>query len=137
MTNLTVIENRISAVKKYLKILERYKKYSAKEIEEDLDIRGAVERYLYLAIQATIDLAEAVISYKNLRKPSSMSETFHILNEEDIISPDLKTKMSKMVGFRNIIAHDYEEINYEIVFEILQKGLSDIEEFTKIISGIN
>lgn len=137
MTNLTVIENRISAVKKYLKILERYKKYSAKEIEEDLDIRGAVERYLYLAIKATIDLAEAVISYKNLRKPSSMSETFHILNEEDIISPDLKTKMSKMVGFRNIIAHDYEKINYEIVFEILQKGLSDIEEFTKIISGIN
>ncbi len=137
MTNLTVIENRISAVKKYLKILERYKKYSAKEIEEDIDIRGAVERYLYLAIQATIDLAEAVISYKNLRKPSSMSETFHILNEEDIISPDLKTKMSKMVGFRNIIAHDYEEINYEIVFEILQKGLSDIKEFTKIISGIN
>ncbi len=137
MTNLTVIENRISAVKKYLKILERYKKYSAKKIEEDLDIRGAVERYLYLAIQATIDLAEAVISYKNLRKPSSMSETFHILNEEDIIFPDLKTKMSKMVGFRNIIAHDYEEINYEIVFEILQKGLSDIEEFTKIISGIN
>lgn len=137
MTNLTVIENRISAVKKYLKILERYKKYSAKEIEEDLDIRGAVERYLYLAIQAAIDLAEAVISYKNLRKPSSMSETFHILNEEDIISPDLKTKMSKMVGFRNIITHDYEEINYEIVFEILQKGLSDIEEFTKIISGIN
>lgn len=137
MTNLTVIENRISAVKKYLKILERYKKYSAKEIEEDLDIRGAVERYLYLAIQATIDLAEAVISYKNLRKPSSMNETFHILNEEDIISPDLKTKMSKMVGFRNIIAHDYEEINYEIVFEILQKGLSDIKEFIKIISGIN
>jgi len=137
MTNLTVIENRISAVKKYLKILERYKKYSVKEIEEDLDIRGAVERYLYLAIQTTIDLAEAVISYKNLRKPSSMSETFHILNEEDIISPDLKTKMSKMAGFRNIIAHDYEEINYEIVFEILQKGLSDIEEFTKIISGIN
>lgn len=137
MTNLTVIENRISAVKKYLKILERYKKYSAKEIEEDLDIRGAVERYLYLAIQATIDLAEAVISYKNLRKPSSMNETFHILNEEDIISPDLKTKMSKMVGFRNIIAHDYEDINYEIVFEILQKGLSDIKEFIKIISGIN
>lgn len=137
MTNLTVIENRISTVKKYLKILERYKKYSAKEIEEDLDIRGAVERYLYLAIQATIDLAEAVISYKNLRKPSSMNETFHILNEEDIISPDLKTKMSKMVGFRNIIAHDYEDINYEIVFEILQKGLSDIKEFIKIISGIN
>ncbi len=73
MTNLSVIENKISAAQKHLKILERYKKYSEKEIEEDLDIRGAFERYLSLAIQSTIDLAEAVISYKNFRKPSTMS----------------------------------------------------------------
>jgi uncharacterized protein YutE (UPF0331/DUF86 family) len=135
MTNLSVIENKISATQKYLNILERYKKYTEKEIEEDLDIRGAFERYLYLAIQSTIDLAEAVISYKNLRKPSTMSETFYILNEEGIISSDLKTKLSKMVGFRNIIAHDYEKINYEIAYSILQEGLNDIYAFLRTISA--
>jgi hypothetical protein len=46
MTNLSTIENRISAVQKYLKILERYKKYSRKEIETNIDLRGAIERYL-------------------------------------------------------------------------------------------
>ncbi len=135
MTNLSVIENKISAAQKYLKILERYKKYTEKEIEEDLDIRGAFERYIYLAIQSTIDLAEAVISYKNLRKPSTMSEAFYILNEEGIISSDSKTKMSKMVGFRNLIAHDYDEINYEIAYSILQEGLNDIYEFLRTISA--
>jgi uncharacterized protein YutE (UPF0331/DUF86 family) len=134
MTNISVIENKISSAQKYLKILDRYKKYTVKEIEEDLDIRGAFERYIYLAIQSTIDLAEAVISYKNLRKPSTMSEAFYILNEEGIISSDLKTKMSKMVGFRNLIAHDYDEINYEIAYSILQKGLNDIHEFLRVIS---
>ena len=134
MTNLSAIENKISATQKYLKILERYKKYTEKEIEEDLDIRGAFERYIYLAIQSAIDLAEAVISYKNLRKPSTMSEAFYILNEEGIISSDLKTKMSKMVGFRNLIAHDYDEINYEIAYSILQEGLNDIYEFLRTIS---
>ncbi len=137
MTNISVIENKISAAQKYLKILERYKKYTEKEIEEDLDIRGAFERYLYLAMQSTIDLAEAVISYKSFRKPSTMSEAFYILNEEDIIASDLKTKMSKMVGFRNIIAHDYEKIDYKIAFSVLQEGLNDIEEFLRIISGLS
>ncbi len=131
MTNISVIENKISSARKYLKILDRYKKYTVKEIEEDLDIRGAFERYIYLAIQSTIDLAEAVISYKNFRKPSTMSEAFCILNEEDIISSDLKTKMSKMVGFRNLIAYDYDEINYEIAYSILQENLSDIHEFLR------
>lgn len=136
MADLAVIENKISSVKKYLKILERYKKYSRGEIEANLDLRGAMERYLYLAVQATIDLAEAIIAYKNLRKPTTMSEAFCILNEEKIIPEDLTEKMVKMTGFRNVIAHDYEKINYDILCVVLQKGLKDIENFLAKISKI-
>lgn len=136
MTNLSTIENKISAIQKYLKILEGYKKYSRKEIEENIDIRGAVERYLYLASQAVIDLAEAVISFKNFRKPNTLTESFYILNEENIISRELTEKMAGMVGFRNVIAHDYETVNYDIVYDILQNKLKDIEEFIEIIKKI-
>ena len=129
MTNKSVIENRISLTKKYLKILERYKKYSQAEIEKDVDIRGAVERYLYLAVQSAIDLSEAVISYRNFRKPSTMAESFRILVEEKIISDELSDKLARMTGFRNIIAHDYGEIDYAIVYDILKNGLKDIETF--------
>lgn len=136
MTNLSVIENKISAVKKYLKILERYEKYSKREIEKNLDIKGAVERYLYLAIQSTIDLAEAVIAFKNFRKPATMGEAFYILNEEGIIESELTEKMVKMTGFRNVIVHDYEKIDYDIVYNILHQKLKDIEYFFKKISGV-
>ena len=136
MTTTVVIENKISSVRKYLKLLERYKKYSQREIENDVDIKGAVERYLYLATQATIDLAEAILSYKKFRKPTTMSESFHILNEEKIISDDLAEKMIGMVGFRNIVAHDYEKISYDIIYDVLQKRLGDIEEFLNVISKI-
>lgn len=133
MTNLSVIENKISAIRKYLKILERYKKYSQQEIANDIDIRGASERYLYLVVQATIDLAEAVIAYRNYRKPDTLSEAFYILNEEGIISSELTDKMVGMAGFRNVIAHDYEKINYEKVYEVLHGGLRDIEEFISVV----
>ena len=136
MTNLKTIENKISLVKKYLKILERYQKYSQKELEENIDLKGALERYLYLSAQSTIDLAEAIISYKNFRKPTSMSESFSILNEEGIISTELTNKMIGMVGFRNVVTHDYDKINYDIVYDVLQNKLKDIEELLKIISKI-
>ena len=125
MTNINVIENKISSIKKYQKILERYKKYSKKEIEDDIDIRGAAERYLYLLTQSTIDLAEAIISYKNFRKPSTMSEAFYILNEEKMISKELTQKMVKMVGFRNVIAHVYENIDYNIVYNVMKNSQKD------------
>jgi uncharacterized protein YutE (UPF0331/DUF86 family) len=136
MTNLTVIENKISSIKKYLNILENYRSLSQKDIVDDIDKRGAVERYLYLAIQATIDLSEAVISFKNYRKPSTMSESFHILREENVITAELTDQMVKMTGFRNVIAHDYEDLNYDIVYDVLQNRLKNVGDFIDIISRI-
>ena len=131
MTSSSVIENKISSVKKYLKILENYKGYSKDELEKDINIKGAVERYLYLAIQSTIDLAEAVISYKEIRKPATLGETFYILEEEKIIDTKLREELVKMVGFKNIIAYDYEKINYN-----LQNKIKDIENFGEIIKKL-
>jgi len=133
MTNYSVIENKISYLEKYLSILKSYKKYSREQIEKDVDIKGMVERYLYLLAQSAIDLAEAVLSLKNLRKPTTFSETFIILEEAKIIDGTLAEKMIRMVGFRNILAHDYAEINYDIVYDVLQNKLSDIEEFIQQI----
>lgn len=133
MTNIAVIENKVSSVKKYLKILGRYKKYSKQELESDVDIRGALERYLYLAAQAIIDLSEAVVAFKEFRKPNAMSESFYILEEEGVVPAKLAEKLAGMAGFRNVIAHDYEKINYDIVYEVLHKGLGDIEKFLAAI----
>ena len=136
MTNNAVVENKISAIRKYLKILERYKKYSQEEIENDIDLRGALERYLYLAVQATIDLADAAVSAHKLRKPTTMNEAFYVLEENNIIEKDLLEKMVQMTGFRNIVAHDYEKIDYNIVYDILQNKLEDIESFIRKIEKL-
>lgn len=131
MTNISVIETKISSIRKYLKILKNYQKYSRKEIEGNLTLRGATERYLYLITQAAIDLAEVVISLKSFRRPNSYSETFHILKEENFISSDLTEKLAKMAGFRNIIAHDYENLDFRVIYDVLKNRLIDIEKFFK------
>ena len=64
-----------------------------------------------------------------------MSEAFYILNEEKIIPAELTAKMVGLVGFRNIVAHDYEKIDYDIVYDILQNRLEDIKKFlTKLLN---
>jgi len=129
MTNFSAVENKITAIKKYLSIAKKYQKYSQEEIEKTPDLKGAVERYLYLVCQASIDLAEAVISIKNFRKPTTYRESFKILGEEEILPDEVVEKLIKMAGFRNFIAHDYSEIDYSKVYDVLQNGLNDIEDF--------
>ncbi|MBU1166901.1 DUF86 domain-containing protein [Patescibacteria group bacterium] len=136
MTKQNVVENKLSSVQKYLKILERYQDYSQQEIETDIDLRGSVERYLYLAVQSTIDLAESIVASKDFRKPTTMSESFLILEEEKIIDSEMAETMIKMTGFRNIVAHDYEDLDYKIVYNALHKGLNDIKKFLLIAKKV-
>ncbi|MCX6576355.1 MAG: DUF86 domain-containing protein, partial [Candidatus Aminicenantes bacterium] len=60
----------------------------------------------------------------------------YILHEEKIISSALAEKMARMVGFRNIIAHDYEKLDYGIVYDVLQRRLKDVAAFLAKISAV-
>jgi len=127
MTSIEVIENKISFIQQHLGYLERYKKFSKDEIVAQQDLRGAVERFMFLVVQATIDLAEATISLKHLRKPTSMAEVFEILLEVSLIKPDLCRCLVQMVGFRNILVHGYQKLNYDILYAALQNGDKDVQ----------
>jgi uncharacterized protein YutE (UPF0331/DUF86 family) len=133
MSNLAVIEKKISSIKKYLKLLQRYKGLNQDKIEADQDLKGAVERYLYLATQATIDLGEGVIALNGFRRPGTYTDIFYILEEENFITKDISEKLVEMSKFRNVIAHDYEKIDFSIVFDALQDRLVDIEGFIKVV----
>lgn len=135
MTSINVIENNVSTIRKYLSILDRYEGFTRDEIEANVDIRGAVERYLYLASQSTIDLAEIIIAYKKLRKPATMAESFHILREAGVISGELMKRLVQLTGFRNVIAHAYEDLDYDIVFNALHGGKQDIIAFIEAVDS--
>lgn len=132
MTDIDILKRKLSEIEKYFQILKPLKKKSKEVIKKDPITYGAVERYLYLLCQATIDFAEAVISYSNLRKPGSYGEVFEILSEGDgLISRPLSLKMVKMTGFRNVLAHAYGEVDFEKLYTVLTKDIDDIKEFVK------
>ena len=133
MTNIDVLKNKISEIQKYFQLLKNYQNVKKDDLLKDVTLKGAVERYLYLICQATIDFAEALISYLNLRAPSTYGEIFEILGEQKLISKEMVLKMKKMTGFRNILAHAYGEINIDIMLDVLKKDISDFNLFIKEI----
>lgn len=127
------LESKISALRKYLKLLDRYRAMDIEAIKADQDLSGAVERYLYLAAQAAIDLAEMFMKFRRLGKADSMGESFLILEREGILSPVLSGKLVQMVGFRNVLSHGYEHLNYDIVGSVLKDGVKDLADFAAAI----
>ncbi|KKT57867.1 MAG: hypothetical protein UW81_C0004G0040 [Candidatus Giovannonibacteria bacterium GW2011_GWC2_44_9] len=135
MSNLQVIENQISYIIKHLEIAEGYKKYSLNDLETNLMIKGATERELYIVAQAVIDLAEAVVAYKNFRKPTTMREALDILGEEKIIPNEFLADFHKIVGFRNALAHDYHDLRIDVVYDVLQNNLPQVRNFISYVKA--
>ena len=129
MTKEAVVEKMVSVVENYLAILEDVKKIPESKLASDILMSGGLKHYLYVAVQSTIDLAEAIIATKKLRRPSTNSENFVILNESAIIDDDLTEKLVKMCGFRNFLAHDYENVDFHKIYSFLQEDIKDIGEF--------
>ena len=82
------------------------------------------------ACEQAIDLANHVIKTGKMGIPSSSAESFALLTAKHIISPELQENMRNMVGFRNIVVHEYQKLNIEIVEAVIKTGLDDLLEFT-------
>lgn len=135
MSNLGIIEDKISYIKEHLKAAERHLNYTLQEIQDNPTVRSAIERDLYVVAQAVIDLAEAVVAFRGFRKPTTMRDALDILGEEGILPVNFIGEFSKLVGFRNALAHDYEDLKLEVVYGVLHNKLKEVYEFLDYVKS--
>lgn len=134
MVNQDVIMTRLSKLNEYLSFLQKVADYSETEYISDPFIYGASERFLHLAIECSIDIANHIISDMRYRKPESNRDIFEVLSENKIIDKRLTESLGNMASFRNILVHDYLRIDRKMVYKIITKELDDIRLFiTEIV----
>jgi uncharacterized protein YutE (UPF0331/DUF86 family) len=80
-----------------------------------------------MMVETCADIAGHIASDRNMRPPTSYADTFTVLSENRIIDAELSAIMGKMAKFRNIVVHQYEQVDAEIVMLILKKHLTDVE----------
>lgn len=129
------LEGKISVLRSYLKLLERYRPMPMAMITGDPDLRGACERYLYLASQSAIDAAEMYCKRHRLGKPDSMADAFVKLRHAAVIDDALCDRMLRMVGFRNVLSHAYENLDYHIVESVLKQHIGELETLARCLEG--
>ena len=128
-----VIEARLKKLDGYYSNLSRFDGLSLADYSQSDDIQTIVERKLQLCIQACIDITNYLISRKRLRIPDEEGNIFVVLSEEGIIGKELAERMKGMVNFRNILVHEYLEIDNELVHRNLTQNLHDFNEFAQDI----
>lgn len=130
-----MVLRKLSAIDEYLQQIREFSGVSVDEYKSDWKSQRIVERTLQMLIETCADIANHIISDRNMRIPTSYSDTFKVLLENSVIDENLFAVMERMAKFRNIVVHQYEEVDAEIVIMILRKHLDDFVRFRDAILG--
>ena len=133
MIDNSLILRKIERIDAYLQQIGQKRDPGFEAFRKNKDIRDIVLFNLIQAIQAGIDIGAHIISDSEWGVPGSQSDIFEILAEHNIITKQLSGIMIKMVGFRNRIVHEYEELDLRIVYDVWRKNSKDIEKFCKSV----
>jgi uncharacterized protein YutE (UPF0331/DUF86 family) len=120
---------RLARLDEYVSRLKRFEDMELNKYLADYDIQAVVERNLQLSIQICIDIANYIIARKKLTFPAEQENIFSLLGKESILTQELAGRIKGMVSFRNILVHDYTDIDSKKVHELLKKGLKDFSRF--------
>lgn len=129
------IKTRIEEIRKTVKSLEKdFKNLPEEKLITDEILYRAAERNLEIAIQCIIDIGNHIISQLGLERPKKENkEIFSILAKEKIIPKDFAQKLMDMVGYRNILVHEYLDVERHNTYLNIQDNLGDFAEFAKFI----
>lgn len=88
------------------------------------------------ACEAALDLANIVIRERRLGIPQTARDGFRLLAEARLIPADLATRLQRMIGFRNIAVHQYQDLDLAIVEAVLTRDLDDMLDYSRQIAKL-
>ena len=133
MLDKNLLLTRIEEIDKHLGKISPFRKLTYSEFLSDTSAQAIVEYNLFQIINHLINITQHIVVDEEYGFPQTSYEASRILFDKGILDSDNLDLMKKMIGFRNVVGHNYLNIDKEVVYYILTKGKHDIK---KILSKI-
>jgi uncharacterized protein YutE (UPF0331/DUF86 family) len=129
MVDREIFSRRLEALVNYLGNLAAFREVAEAEFVKEPALHHLAERYLHLAVEAALDLGNHWIADRGLPSPDANRDTFTVLEKAGEIPPELAERLRGWAGFRNILVHEYLQIDHAIAYRAIQEELDDLDSF--------
>ena len=131
MTDADLVAKKLAEIETYVRELRSLSRLS--RIEDDIKEERFVVHTLQLAIQAALDAASHVVSDERLGEPARNRDLFDLLVRGGWLGADLAENLGRMVGFRNLLVHEYATVDLQIVRDVVERRLGDLLDFVSAV----
>lgn len=122
-----VVLHKLQPLDQILVELRSLGKVSTRRLEDEWQVRRAVERDLQLLVEIVIDACQRLISLAGQSPATTGREAVSRCVQMDILSE--YEVYGKMVQFCNFIVHRYERVDVAILADMVNRRLPDFERF--------
>ena len=113
-----------------------WEKPSKLPLEDDYDKQDITVLNLQRACELVLDMANHTIRIKKLGWPRESAESFTLLKEAGIIDAEMTKQLVGMVGFRNVVVHQYRNIDYQVVGNVVKDHADALIQFAGILVAL-
>ena len=122
-------KDKLKRLEDNLRVLNGFKKkYSLEDVKSNKVDEWGLRYGLLESIQIIIDLACSYVTEKNLGIPENYSECITLLVSNKYLDKNLGKRITRMVGLRNLLVHEYGIIDVKKLYQYLDH-LQDVRDF--------
>jgi uncharacterized protein YutE (UPF0331/DUF86 family) len=129
-----VVLKRIGQIRKCVEALETIRRmHTKKRFLTDAMIQAAAERNMQVAIQSVLDICNHVVADMRLEVPDEEKQAFQIMASHKLIPQQLAKTLTQMTGMRNVLVHEYLDVDHARLYAAMTNNLGDFEKLIKAV----
>lgn len=134
MLDKNLLLTRLEAIERHLEKIAPFAGLTYQGFLGDSSAQDIVEYNLFQIINHLITITQHIVVDEDYGLPQTSYEASQILFDKGILDGNDLELMKKMIGFRNVVGHNYLSINKEVVYFILTQGRQDVKKILATIT---
>ncbi|MCK9386951.1 MAG: DUF86 domain-containing protein [Sulfuritalea sp.] len=128
-----VLLGKAGIIERCLKRIEEEYVGHEDELATNFTRQDALVLNLQRVCEASIDAAMHLVRIHKLGIPTESRQAFEMLVKTGLLDDELGRRLVAMVGFRNVVVHNYQELDIDILRDILAERLGDLRAFARLL----
>jgi len=130
-----LIRRKLSRLNMYLDKLKPIAEHTLEEYLSDFYLKASAERLIQLIVDCASDINNHVVVEMGQRPPEDYASSFIRASETGMLTAELANRLKGSGGMRNILVHEYLDIDDEKVYKALPIALSDFKEYIRQVDN--
>ena len=133
--DIDLVRRKLSRLNMYLEKIKPISEKSFNEYLSNFYLKSTAERLIQLIVECASDVNNHVVVENGQRPPEDYTSSFVRASEVGLISSELAQRIKGAGGMRNILVHEYMDIDDEKVYNNLPTAISDFKEYMKQVDA--